>query len=64
MMMGYTEKPESNTGNLWTLFSILSANGLALNLEKCVLAVAELDFLDTASPLPVSPPLGQRSGHF
>ncbi len=29
-----------------TLFAILAANGLALNLEKCVFAVSELDFLD------------------
>jgi hypothetical protein len=28
-----------------TSFSILAANGLALNLEKCVFAVSELDFL-------------------
>jgi hypothetical protein len=27
------------------LFAILAANGLALNLEKCVFAVSELDFL-------------------
>jgi hypothetical protein len=27
------------------LFAILTANGLALNLEKCVFAVSELDFL-------------------
>jgi hypothetical protein len=37
------------------LFSIFSANGLALNLEKCMFAIAELDFLsNTASLLPVS----------
>jgi hypothetical protein len=27
------------------LFAILTANGLALNLEKCVFAISELDFL-------------------
>ncbi len=27
------------------MFVILAANGLALNLEKCVFAVSELDFL-------------------
>ncbi len=36
-------------GQHWTplraLFAILAANGLALNMEKCVLAVSELDFL-------------------
>jgi hypothetical protein len=31
--------------HLRILFTILSANGLALNLEKCVFAVSELDFL-------------------
>ncbi len=28
-----------------TLFAILAANSLALNLEKCVFALSELDFL-------------------
>ncbi len=27
------------------MFAILAANGLAFNLEKCVFAVSELDFL-------------------
>jgi hypothetical protein len=31
--------------HLRTLFAILAANGLALNLEKCVYGVSELDFL-------------------
>ncbi len=31
--------------NLRTLLAILAANGLALNLEQCVFAVYELDFL-------------------
>jgi hypothetical protein len=31
--------------HLRTLFAILAANGLTLNLEKCVFAVSELDFL-------------------
>jgi hypothetical protein len=29
---------------LCTLFAILAANGLALNLEKCAFAASELDF--------------------
>jgi hypothetical protein len=39
------------------LFAILTTNGLALNLEKCVFAVSELDFLghhiSTASVTPL-----------
>jgi hypothetical protein len=31
--------------HLRALFAILTANSLALNLEKCVFAVTELDFL-------------------
>ncbi len=31
--------------HLWALFSILVANGLTLNLEKCVFAFTERDFL-------------------
>ncbi len=46
----------------WTplraLFAILTDNGLALNMEKCVLAVSELDFLghliSAASPPPLN----------
>ena len=36
---------EQHWTHLRTLFAILAANGLALNLEKCVFAVSELDFL-------------------
>ncbi len=38
-------KEEEHWTHLRTLFAILAANGLALNLEKCVFAVPELDFL-------------------
>jgi hypothetical protein len=31
--------------HLRALFTILAANGLVLNKEKCVLAISELDFL-------------------
>jgi hypothetical protein len=30
---------------LWALFSILAANSLALNLEKCMFCIVKLDFL-------------------
>ncbi len=36
---------EQHWTHLHTLFAILAANGLAINLEKCVLAVSELNFL-------------------
>ena len=41
----YSKSPEEHWQHLRALFSILAANGLALNLGKCVFAVAELDFL-------------------
>jgi hypothetical protein len=46
MMTGFSASPRSSSWtHLRTLFAILAANGLALNLEKCVFAVPELDFL-------------------
>ncbi len=41
----FSKSKEEHWIHLRTLFSILAANGLALNLEKCVFAVPELDFL-------------------
>jgi hypothetical protein len=41
------------------LFAILAANRLALNLEKCVFAVAELDFLS----FPRRAVIQQQAGH-
>jgi hypothetical protein len=41
----FGKSTEQRWTHLRTLFAILAANGLALNLEKCVLAVSELDFL-------------------
>jgi hypothetical protein len=41
----FIKSREQHWTNLRTLFAILAANGLALNLEKCVFAVPELDFL-------------------
>jgi hypothetical protein len=40
-----SKSKEQHWTHLRTLFAILAANGLALNLEKCVFAVSELDFL-------------------
>jgi hypothetical protein len=41
----FSKSKEEHWTHLCTLFAILTANGLALNLEKCVFAVPELDFL-------------------
>jgi len=41
----YSRSQEEHWTHLRELFTILAANGLALNLDKCVFAVAELDFL-------------------
>jgi hypothetical protein len=38
----YNKTKEQHWQHLQALFSILSANGLALNLEKCVFDIAEL----------------------
>jgi hypothetical protein len=54
---------EQHWEHLQTLFAILAANGLALNLEKCVFAVAKLDFLGHRISAAGVAPL-QRSGHF
>ncbi len=41
----FSKSKEQHWTHLRTLFAILAANGLALNLDKCVFAVSELDFL-------------------
>jgi hypothetical protein len=41
----FSKSKEQHWTHLHMLFAILAANGLALNLEKCVFAVSELDFL-------------------
>jgi hypothetical protein len=41
----FSKSKEQHWTHLCTLFAILTANGLALNLDKCVFAVSELDFL-------------------
>ncbi len=41
----FSKSREQHWTHLRTLFAILAVNGLALNLEKCVFAVSELDFL-------------------
>jgi hypothetical protein len=55
---------EQHWTHLRTLLAILAANGLALNLEKCMFAVSELDFLGHRSPPPASPPSGTMSRSF
>jgi hypothetical protein len=41
----FSKSKELHWTRLRTLFAILATNGLALNLEKCVFAISELDFL-------------------
>jgi hypothetical protein len=41
----FSKSREQHWTHPCTLFAILTANGLALNLKKCVFAVSELDFL-------------------
>jgi hypothetical protein len=41
----FSKSKEQHWTHLRTMFAILASNGLALNLEKCVFAVSELDFL-------------------
>ena len=45
MMTVSSANPRRSTGPTSARCSPLAANGLALNLEKCVFAVPELDFL-------------------
>jgi hypothetical protein len=41
----FSKSREQHWTHLCTLFAILAANSMALNLEKCVFDVSELDFL-------------------
>jgi hypothetical protein len=41
----FSQSRKQHWTHLRTLFAILTANGLALNLEKCAFTVSELDFL-------------------
>ncbi len=52
----FSKSKEEHWAHLRTLFAILAANGLALNLEKCVFAVPEQDFLGHRISPPASPP--------
>ncbi len=52
----FSKSKEEHWTHLRTLFAILAANGLALNLEKCVFAVPSWISWATASPLPASRP--------
>jgi hypothetical protein len=59
----FSKSREQHWTQLCTLFAILTANGLAFNLEKCVIAISELDFLGAFTPL-VSPPSETRFRSF
>ena len=55
----FSKSREQHWTHLCALFAILAANGLALNLEKCVFAVSKLDFLGHRNSLLLaSPPSG------
>ncbi len=41
----FSKSREQHWTHLSELFAILATNGLALNLEKCMFAISELDFL-------------------
>jgi hypothetical protein len=61
----FSKSREQHWTQLRTLFAILASNDLALNLEKCVFAVSELDFLGhRISAAGIAPPLGQYPAHF
>jgi hypothetical protein len=53
----YSKTKEQHWENPRVLFSILAINGVALSLDKCMFAIAELDFLghhiSTASIAPL-----------
>jgi hypothetical protein len=50
---------------LHTLFAIFAANRLALNFDKCVFALAKLDFLGhRISAAGIAPLLDNVSGYF
>jgi hypothetical protein len=54
----FSKSKEEHWTHLRTLFTILAANGLALNLEKCVFAILSWIFWATESPPPASPSSG------
>jgi hypothetical protein len=51
----YSKTKEQHWEHLWMLFSILATNGLAVNLEKCLFAVAKLNFLGHRTSTGVAP---------
>ncbi len=55
----FSKSREQHWTHLGTLFAILAANSLALNLEKCVFAISKVDFHRRRLP-----PQGQCPGHF
>jgi hypothetical protein len=60
----FSKSREQHWTHLHTLFAILAANGLALNLKQGVFANSELDFLSHCISAAASPPPGQCPGHF
>jgi hypothetical protein len=61
----FSKSREQHWTHLRTLFAIFAANDLALNLEKCMLAVSKLDFLGhPISTAGVAPPPRQCPSHF
>jgi hypothetical protein len=60
----FSKSREQHWTLLRTLFAIFAANGLALNLEKCVLLSPSWISWATTSPPPASPPCGTMSRSF
>jgi hypothetical protein len=64
----YRKTREQHWEHLRTLFTILAVNGLALNLENCMIPVAKTDFLghliSSAGVAPISGTTEQPSGYF
>jgi hypothetical protein len=60
----FNKSRERHWTHLHTLFAILAANGLAINLEKCVLPSLSWISWATASPPPAWPPSGTMSRSF
>jgi hypothetical protein len=53
----FSKSKEQHWTHLRTLFAIFAANGLALNLEKCMFAISELDLLGNRISAADVPPL-------
>jgi hypothetical protein len=60
----FSKSREQHWTHLRTFFAILTDNGLALNLEKCVFKSPSWISWATASPMPASPPFVTMSKSF